>query len=306
MAIHISELASSFSVCSICYFRLAHIHAASALSTHHCIFSANCEIIRIGPQHIFRQPNSVHHGCSNRMAGAFCFFHAKLDTIFPRDFTAKFLFQALLNCFYYVGAFSETVGYGNRVTTFLEKATNSKEIGHGHELLLKSEPTGTSAVRLSRFASRLHSEHSSIVAAEFSHVTVKNPANTILIADLCMQVKMPIGLTAQAPLYSCVSLCFYLWASLFIVKIYSGLFILNRKRVLTPPSSLVKIYSGQGVLISGPSGCGKSSILRVAGRLWPAAAGYVKIPQHVGPDGVFFLPQRKFRRMKIGFCRLVL
>lgn len=120
-----------------------------------------------------------------------------------RDFTTKIIFQALLNCFYYVGAFSETVGYGNRVTKFLDKATNSKEVGHGRELLLKSEPTGNSAVRLSRFASRLHSERSSIVVAEFSHVTVKNPANTILIEDLCMQVKIFIGLTAQAPLYSC-------------------------------------------------------------------------------------------------------
>ncbi len=129
-----------------------------------------------------------------------------------RDFTTKIIFQALLNCFYYVGAFSETVGYGNRVTKFLDKATNSKEVSHGRELLLKSEPTGNSAVRLSRFASRLHSEHSSIVVAEFSHVTVKNPTNTILIEDLCMQVKIFIGLTAQAPLHSCFFFCFYLWA----------------------------------------------------------------------------------------------
>ncbi len=61
---------------------------------------------------------------------------------------------------------------------------------------------------------------------------------------------------------------------------------------------VAKICSGQGCLISGPSGCGKSSILRVIGRLWPAATGSVNIPQHVGPDGVFFLPQRKLARMK--------
>jgi ABC-type uncharacterized transport system fused permease/ATPase subunit len=211
-----------------------------------------------------------HGGCD-------LFFHAKLDTIFMHDFIAKFLFQALLNCFYYVGALSETVGYGNRVTKFLDKATNSKDVSHGDEFSLKSEPTGKSAVSrraLSRFSSRSHSQHPSIVVAEFSHVTVKNPANTTLIEDLCLQVRMLISLAAKAPLQSCV--CFYLWAS----------------------PVLVKIYSGQGCLISGPSGCGKSSILRVVGRLWPAAAGCVKIPQHVGPDGVFFLPQREPRWMK--------
>ena len=45
-------------------------------------------------------------------------------------------------------------------------------------------------------------------------------------------------------------------------------------------------------LIVGPSGCGKSSLLRVIGRLWPTPCGSVRIPEHVGPDGVFFLPQR--------------
>jgi ABC-type uncharacterized transport system fused permease/ATPase subunit len=65
-----------------------------------------------------------------------------------------------------------------------------------------------------------------------------------------------------------------------------------------------QVSSGQGCLISGPSGCGKSSLLRVMGRLWPTASGSISIPEHVGPGGIFFLPQR-MRSLRIKSIQII-
>jgi hypothetical protein len=114
------------------------------------------------------------------------------------------LSQALLNSFYYVGALNETVGYSNRITRFLEKATQSKDSSGADALLLTSESTGQAALakRSVRSWSARAEQPSQMqqlsLVAVFSHVTVKNPANITLIQDLNMQV--PVRSVPAPPL----------------------------------------------------------------------------------------------------------
>jgi ABC-type uncharacterized transport system fused permease/ATPase subunit len=186
------------------------------------------------------------------------------------------LFQVVMNCFFYVGALNETQGYGNRVARFLFKAAHSKadmQFELNNDVVgsksVSSRRSGRSAPRSQRRASNPDPQNPTVIA-EFSHVTVKNPANITLIQNLSMQVLMQK--------YALIN-CIIIWASV---------------RSIPSPQllSFPQIFSGQGCLISGPSGCGKSSLLRVIGRLWPAADGLIRIPDNVGPNGVFFLPQR--------------
>ena len=100
-----------------------------------------------------------------------------------------------MNCFYYVGALNETVGYSNRIARFLDKASQSKDSCQVDALLLTSEPTGRSAlakrsVRSWSSPAEQPSQRQQLASlvAVFSHVTVKNPANITLIQDLNMQV----------------------------------------------------------------------------------------------------------------------
>jgi hypothetical protein len=105
-------------------------------------------------------------------------------------------FLVVMNCFFYVGALNETLGYGNRVAKFLFKAAHSKadiqfELNHdfAHSESVSSRRSGRSAPRSERRASNPDPQNR-VVIAEFSHVTVKNPANITLIQNLSMQVLM--------------------------------------------------------------------------------------------------------------------
>jgi hypothetical protein len=101
-------------------------------------------------------------------------------------------FQAFLNCFYYVGAFSETIGHANRVARFLQKASLSNSEGNVESFVLKSEAAGDVALSRRRAAQQVpgHNPRLESIIAEFSHVTVKNPANITLVQDLTMQAML--------------------------------------------------------------------------------------------------------------------
>ena len=92
-----------------------------------------------------------------------------------------------MNCFYYVGAFSETIGHANRVAKFLHHAALAQSDGSADAFVLKSETAGSVALsrRLAPHDSLRPNEHPAV--AEFSHVTIKNPANITLVQDLTMQ-----------------------------------------------------------------------------------------------------------------------
>jgi len=94
-----------------------------------------------------------------------------------------------LNCFYYVGAFSETIGHANRVAKFLHHAALAKSDGSADAFVLKSETAGSVALsrRLAPHDSLMPHEPLDPAVAEFSHVTIKNPANITLVQDLTMQ-----------------------------------------------------------------------------------------------------------------------
>ena len=87
-----------------------------------------------------------------------------------------------------MGTFSETVGHANRVARFLHKSTMARQDGGADAFVLKSETTGDVALSRRRLANSLkpNFELESAVA-DFSHVTVKNPANITLVQDLTMQ-----------------------------------------------------------------------------------------------------------------------
>jgi hypothetical protein len=101
-------------------------------------------------------------------------------------------FQAFLNCFYYVGAFSETIGHANRVARFLLKASLAKSDGNVDAFVLKSEASGDVALSRRRAAQEVPGQNPRLesIIAEFSHVTVKNPANMTLVQDLTMQAML--------------------------------------------------------------------------------------------------------------------
>ena len=88
-----------------------------------------------------------------------------------------------------MGTFSETVGHANRVARFLHKSTTARQDGGADAFVLKSETTGDVALSRRRVANSLkpNFELESAVA-DFSHVTVKNPANITLVQDLTMKV----------------------------------------------------------------------------------------------------------------------
>lgn len=167
----------------------------------------------------------------------------------------------VLGCFFYIGALNETIGYSTRIATFMFKASRSTTDADAFEL--KGGFNSSFPIRQKGRHSQMSGPQSALIVAKFSDVTVKNPANVTLIRDLTMQVTLHNVTFTR---------CFWYF--------------------YCPNPIFLQIYTGQGCLISGPSGCGKSSLLRVIGRLWPAAGGSVEIPQHIGRDGVFFLPQR--------------
>jgi hypothetical protein len=95
--------------------------------------------------------------------------------------------QVVLNCFFYVGALNETVGYGTRVARFLLKATLAKTYCND-AFALKEEATGNS-VLTNRSLRRAPGPNLQppVIVAESSQVTVKNLANITLIQDLTVQ-----------------------------------------------------------------------------------------------------------------------
>ena len=182
--------------------------------------------------------------------------------------SATALYSSIIASFFYISALNESLGYGNRIARFLNKAAAiASKISHTEALVLKRTTKVDGRRSRQRESSDLDSFSSRLCIAEFTNVTVTNPFNITLIQNLSMQVKS-IG-TPSSQLQT----------------------LFSSPKYLIPVIIFAQIFSGQGCLISGPSGCGKSSLLRVMGRLWPAAVGSVRIPEHVGPDGVFFLPQ---------------
>jgi len=115
--------------------------------------------------------------------------------------------QVVLNCFFYVGALNETVGYGTRVARFLHTATLAKTYCND-AFALKEEATGNSVLtnRSLRHAPGPNSQPP-VIVAEFSQVTVKNPANITLIQDLTMQaIRHDISITFGASMPSALIL----------------------------------------------------------------------------------------------------
>ena len=97
-----------------------------------------------------------------------------------------------MNSFYYVGAFSETIGHANRVARFLQRATLAKSDATADAFVLKTEATGGVALSRRRVPNDSLRPNSTLdpAVAEFSHVTIKNPANITLVQDLTMQAIM--------------------------------------------------------------------------------------------------------------------
>jgi ABC-type uncharacterized transport system fused permease/ATPase subunit len=183
--------------------------------------------------------------------------------------SATALYSSIIASFFYVSALNEALGYGNRIAKFLNKAAAIVSALGGSEALILKRRAKSDGRRSSRQRESSNQDLQSrqTCIAEFDHVTVRNPFNITLIQDLNMQV---IHMACILHIFKHSSCSQY-----FRVPVHIS----------------TQIFGGQGCLISGPSGCGKSSLLRVMGKLWPAASGFVKIPEHVGPDGVFFLPQ---------------
>jgi hypothetical protein len=79
---------------------------------------------------------------------------------------------------------NETVGYGNRVASFLYKASSIQAENVAEEFVLKNEVSGDGSMK----RRRVLSPASESIVAQFSNVSVKNPANLILVEGLSMQV----------------------------------------------------------------------------------------------------------------------
>ena len=92
--------------------------------------------------------------------------------------------QAFLNCFFYVGALNETVGHGNRVAAFLHKASFIQAENVAEEFVLKNEVSGDGSMSRRRVLSPVPAS----IVAQFSNVSVRNPANFMLVEGLSMQV----------------------------------------------------------------------------------------------------------------------
>jgi ABC-type uncharacterized transport system fused permease/ATPase subunit len=173
------------------------------------------------------------------------------------------------------------LGHANRAAKLLHNAAAiARKSGDSDALTLKRNPKNSRR----RSSSRRESAGVKTCVAEFTEVTVKNPFNVTLIKDLSMQVQLYLRCAPHCAVAPRRSIIRHNCSTLPPPP--------PQSRHRTPHLIPLQILPGQGCLISGPSGCGKSSLLRVMGKLWTAAAGSIRIPQHVGPEGVFFLPQR--------------
>jgi ABC-type uncharacterized transport system fused permease/ATPase subunit len=264
MAVLVSKPAGFVSVCPIPHFRSYTYVGAYMHHMPNSCFPAGITATSYIRDPKVSQPDSVLYVMVTATVWRVC------RTCFHRAVRSCYHFtniQAFLNCFFYVGAVNETVGYGNRVASFLYKASSIQAENVAEEFALKNEASGDGSMK----RRRVLSPASESIVAQFSNVSVKNPANLILVEGLSMQVILNNTMPFK-------TLSHYMKAIATIL--------------LSPTRLVWQICRGQGCLVSGPSGCGKSSLLRVIGRLWPTPCGSVRIPEHVGPDGVFFLPQR--------------
>jgi hypothetical protein len=96
--------------------------------------------------------------------------------------------QGVLNCFFYIGALNETIGYSTRIATFMFKASRSTTDADAFEL--KGGFNSSFPSRQSGQHAPMSGPQSALIVAKFSDVTVKNPANVTLIRDLTMQVTL--------------------------------------------------------------------------------------------------------------------
>jgi hypothetical protein len=96
--------------------------------------------------------------------------------------------QVFLNCFFYVGTLNETVGYGNRVAMFLHKASSLKADAAAEEFLFKSDVSGEGSLKRRQSFSSSSAPLQPLIIAQLTDVSVKNPANYMLVEGLTMQV----------------------------------------------------------------------------------------------------------------------
>lgn len=88
-----------------------------------------------------------------------------------------------------MGTFSETMGHASRVARFLHKSSLARQDGGPNAFVVKNETTGDISLSRRRFAQNSPKPNFGLesAVADFSHVTIKNPANITLVQDLTMQ-----------------------------------------------------------------------------------------------------------------------
>jgi hypothetical protein len=97
--------------------------------------------------------------------------------------------QSIIASFFYISALNEALGHGNRAARFLYDASSiGKQQGESEALVLKRRAQSNSRRSSRRCGSSVNAADSLRRIAEFSHVTVVNPANITLIRDLSLQV----------------------------------------------------------------------------------------------------------------------
>ncbi len=101
----------------------------------------------------------------------------------------------MIASFFYIGALNEAAGHGNRVARFISNTDAiSRKVGSEDARILKGAPDVAGPQEYSHASLSVDSQGTLPVVAEFSHVTVKNPANVTLGQDLNLKASIEVQL----------------------------------------------------------------------------------------------------------------